>query len=86
MDQIMHQIENRPEVQHKKYKVDFNLENEALFLDFQNKFTKFYIKKKIILGDANAVAVVVKDQLRRNGIRFKYSKVDNDWVEWDDVN
>jgi acetyltransferase-like isoleucine patch superfamily enzyme len=86
MDQIMHQIENRPEVQHKKYKVIFNLENEALFLDFQNKFTKFYISKKIILGDANIVAVVVKDQLRRNGIRFKFSKVDDDWVEWDDLN
>lgn len=44
--------------------------------------TYFDIGKRTITGPASAATEMVKDQLRRNGIRFRYYAKDGDYVPW----
>jgi len=83
INQIIKQIRSRPEIKHEKFEISFNLEKNELFFSYQNKSTNFLLGKKIILGNANFFSKIVKDQLRRNGIRFPFSQAGDIWLKWD---
>jgi acetyltransferase-like isoleucine patch superfamily enzyme len=44
--------------------------------------TQFLIPSRIIEGPANEMTEKIKNQLRRNGIRFKYYPKDGEYVPW----
>jgi len=44
--------------------------------------TIFYIDKRIIIGIADRITEKIKNQLRRNGIRFKYINIDGEYRPW----
>jgi acetyltransferase-like isoleucine patch superfamily enzyme len=44
----------------------------------------FDLEKKIITGNVTDFSEVFKNQLRRNGIRFRFAAKDGSYVHWDD--
>ncbi len=46
------------------------------------RITFFHLQELAIFGDVTMSSVIVKDQLRRNGIRFRYQVVENSWEPW----
>jgi hypothetical protein len=44
--------------------------------------TRFHLRKKIIQGPASRLSVLFKDQLRRNGVRFRFLIKDAKWSPW----
>lgn len=55
-------------------------EGIALYVD--GHLTSFDFKRKTISGTVNGASEVVKEQLRRNGIRFRYYAKDGEYVKW----
>ena len=64
--------------------LNFNIDQESIFLNENGSQTIFKLDEKIILGAATPSSKIVKDQLRRNGIRFKYEIQGRDWAPWKD--
>lgn len=48
----------------------------------EGRLTVFNITSRVIEGTANKASELVKNQLRRNGIRFKYIEKDGEYVPW----
>ncbi len=44
--------------------------------------TSFHLSDKKISGPASRLSVLLKDQLRRNGIRFRFSIKNGEWFAW----
>lgn len=61
---------------------EFHLENDDLVTGLGSQQTRFELQAKRISGAAGAWALLLKDQLRRNGIRFRYQACDGVWVAW----
>ena len=59
-----------------------NTEQKLLTVSEGNNVTVFNLKNLTIKGGVSAVSVSVKDQLRRNGIRFRYEPIDGVWTSW----
>ncbi len=57
-------------------------DNSRVFSKEGIKETVFDLKAKTIQGDATPWAILLKDQLRRNGIRFRYQCLENVFVPW----
>lgn len=49
-----------------------------------NKFTRFDLDNRIITGAATDFTEALKNQLRRNGIRFRYIAKNGVYVSWDE--
>ncbi len=67
-----------------RVEITFNIDQEAVFLNENGLKTIFKLKDKKISGAGSASSIIVKDQLRRNGIRFRYEIHKKDWVPWKD--
>ena len=63
---------------------EFVLEADDLVTAAGAETTRFGLATKTISGAAGPWAVVLKDQLRRNGIRFRYQARDGTWLAWQD--
>lgn len=61
---------------------EFALEGDNLATRCGAEATRFELKAKEMSGAAGDWAVLLKDQLRRNGIRFRYKALDGAWVPW----
>ena len=57
------------------------IDNKITIIE-NGKITDFDLINLTIVGDVSQASVAVKDQLRRNGIRFRYSQDNNSWVAW----
>ena len=57
------------------------IDNKVTVIE-NGKITDFDLINLTILGDVSQASIAVKDQLRRNGIRFRYSQDNNSWVAW----
>lgn len=42
----------------------------------------FHMQRKEIQGIASDLSLLIKDQLRRNGIRFRYEAIEQKWTSW----
>jgi acetyltransferase-like isoleucine patch superfamily enzyme len=70
---LRYSVDHRDEQQ-----ATWKLEDDLLvFDDF-----RFDLKGKVISGKANDWAIILKDQLRRNGIRFRYEPQAGNWSPW----
>lgn len=55
---------------------------DEIHITFEKLNTIFNVKEKSITGAANEFSALVKDQLRRNGIRFRYEIKNAQWHPW----
>jgi acetyltransferase-like isoleucine patch superfamily enzyme len=62
--------------------VNYNYHKGSIDLITEDGNTVFYLPEKTIFGSATKAAIVVKDQLRRNGIRFRFEISDGEWKKW----
>ena len=62
--------------------VEFSYAKNVLRIKEGEKITSFYLQELVISGDVMSSSIIVKDQLRRNGIRFRYQEVGNSWAPW----
>ena len=60
-----------------------NLNDTIDIKNKNNKKTIFDLKQKKIYGDATNISIIIKDQLRRNGIRFRYEPILDKWKSWE---
>ena len=60
----------------------FTYDQNLLSVSEGNNITVFDLKNLTIKGEVSAASVSVKDQLRRNGIRFRYEPIDGVWTSW----
>ena len=62
----------------------FLIEDSSVFLidDMQGHHTTFDLQRKIINGDSDIFSEILKTQLRRHGIRFRYYGKDGKYVRW----
>jgi acetyltransferase-like isoleucine patch superfamily enzyme len=57
-------------------------EGDIIFIDSKDGQTIFDLNEKRITGPATRLSVILKDQLRRNGIRFRFSEKEGIWQAW----
>ena len=65
-----------------KAHVQINYIDNKITVIENDKITDFDLINLTISGDVSQGSIAVKDQLRRNGIRFRYSQNNNIWVAW----
>jgi acetyltransferase-like isoleucine patch superfamily enzyme len=67
-------------------KIVFNLDSESILVSTNKGETVFNLKNKTIQGNEFHISSVLKDQLRRNGIRFRYEWLSHQpteqWSAW----
>ena len=77
---ILDQLKNRSDFNKN---TDIVFKNNILFvLDGESK-SIFDLDKLTIAGQVSSNSVIVKDQLRRHGIRFRYSPMNAEWEPWE---
>lgn len=62
--------------------INHSIEAESIEIDLGGQSTTFYLGAKTITGVPSEASALAKDQLRRNGIRFRLEEVDGQWVKW----
>jgi len=73
---VMDQVEVLP-----SYDVSFEL--DFINVTFKEKSTQFSLKLKTIEGNEFKLSYYIKDQLRRNGVRFRYLFDEERWQKWE---
>lgn len=81
--QILKQINLRLLECSYTYELMFNQSLNAIELRMGDFHTVFDLSQKTVSGDVSEPAIIIKDQLRRNGVRFRYEVVDGKWRAWD---
>ncbi len=61
----------------------FSYNQNLLSVSEEKNVVIFDLKNLTIKGDVSPTSVLVKDQLRRNGIRFRYEPIDGVWKLWE---
>jgi acetyltransferase-like isoleucine patch superfamily enzyme len=84
MNQIFIQTKCRLKKLDSTLKLDFFYEPEAQIttvISFEGK-TEFFMKERALFGPASEPSMMLKDQLRRNGVRFRYGNHNGQWKNW----
>jgi len=68
-----------------KEKYTLFMDESHLTLYYDGKCTIFNLIKKTIDGSANNASEIVKEQLRRNGVRFRYAWYKGEYVSWKEL-
>ena len=83
INSIISQFFNRSDVNSlNKYLIEFDENKEIILFKYSGKTTYFNLTKKEISGSCLNDSGLFKDQLRRNGIRFRFLPGDNEWETW----
>jgi len=82
MDLYISQLKNRSDFD-LKTKLIYN--NNTLQVIDGNSESRFNLQELKIEGDATKNSTIVKDQLRRNGVRFRFAEFNGKWVSWEDL-
>jgi acetyltransferase-like isoleucine patch superfamily enzyme len=80
---IIQDARGRRELNGEEFFFAWNESTEILEIGFQSNVTLFDFIRRRIDGSVNDVSIAVKDQLRRNGIRFRYCVVGQEWICWE---
>jgi len=80
--QIIEQFQNRLPKISSKYQIDYLEAENTIKLTTKDYITIFDLKNKTLQGPVTDIVVLLKDQLRRNGVRFPYSDQSGMWVKW----
>ena len=78
---IIDQMNDRPEIRRNSFDLRTDWD-KTLILSCSNEEAIFDLASKVISGSAFHEAVILKDQLRRNGVRFRYVCRETGWVSW----
>ena len=65
-----------------EYEINFLEKEEIIFFKYKNQKTSFFLVNKEITGSCINNSKIFKDQLRRNGIRFRYQENKDKWEPW----
>lgn len=82
IDNILFQAKHRNDFKVDDFHSEFDLSREVLTIICEKETTAFDIRNRIIEGKASSGAIIVKDQLRRNGIRFRFYANEGKWKNW----
>jgi acetyltransferase-like isoleucine patch superfamily enzyme len=83
VNSIISQFFDRKEINNSnEYEIDFIENEEIILFKHNNQKTSFNIVKKEISGSCMNNSFIFKDQLRRNGIRFRFFQNLNKWEPW----
>jgi len=77
------QLLNRLKDNNYSSEIIIDKDKYLIILNIEKKITIFDLKLKKITGYYSTQANLIKDQLRRNGIRFRYEEVNSKWHPWD---
>jgi len=66
----------------EEYELKYDDRKEVIICMLNKKSCFFYLREKIIDGYVTKLSRIVKDQLRRNGIRFRYKESGEFWEKW----
>jgi len=77
------QIKNRLLDNNIIVEVSNDVNNNCIILQSEFEITKFDLAQKIITGHYSKASYLAKDQLRRNGIRFRFEGIDGSWNKWE---
>jgi len=64
-------------------RIRFIGQKNSILVELGSRTSAFSIDAKRIVGDEGEVSAVLKDQLRRNGVRFRYEFDGRNWVGWE---
>ena len=80
--ELVTQVTSR--LSHLKYafELNFNAETGIVCICTEKSKAVFDVKNKRISGDVSEASKVLKDQLRRNGVRFRYEEKNQKWASW----
>jgi acetyltransferase-like isoleucine patch superfamily enzyme len=59
------------------------MKHDEIHLEYKGETTIFDIPARVIHGAANIPSETTKDQLRRNGVRFRYIAKDGEYKQWE---
>jgi carbonic anhydrase/acetyltransferase-like protein (isoleucine patch superfamily) len=59
-------------------------DDESILVVVSVHTTQFHVPTREITGPANLHSITLWNQLRRNGLRFPYRRVESEWVPWKD--
>jgi acetyltransferase-like isoleucine patch superfamily enzyme len=62
--------------------ISFDDRNDLFRVKNKTSETVFDVNKKEIFGNEKYISEVLKDQLRRNGVRFRYEYRASAWLKW----
>ena len=79
---IISQIANRCDKSFETAILRFDILNETLCVEAPSGLTHFDLLQRKISGKVNKISLLTKDQLRRNGIRFRFFDNDGVWHPW----
>ena len=80
---IISQFFDRNEIKNSdEYEIDFIESEETIIFKHNNLTTYFNLISKQITGFSNNNSNYFKDQLRRNGIRFRFIQTKDKWEYW----
>ena len=66
----------------EEYELKYDDRKYVIICMLNKKSCFFYLREKIIDGYVTKLSRIVKDQLRRNGIRFRYKESGEFWEKW----
>lgn len=84
IDQIFHKVRLRFEStsETKNYELHYSSKQDSIVCRYGKRESKFGLRDKVIDGYVTSLSRIMKDQLRRNGIRFRYGEDGGIWVNW----
>ncbi len=84
IDDIIVQTKKRLEQDENAHQVNFlfSPSQNTLLIKNNQAETLFYLAEKKIYGNEKEATLILKDQLRRNGIRFRYEWTKDEWTAW----
>ena len=62
--------------------IEFAYNDNVLSISDKGNIVSFNLKNLVINGVVTEASIEVKDQLRRNGIRFRFEPLDGEWAPW----
>ena len=83
LERLVDQISFRLNDEDINFTISAEFCDNMVVVDSDNKSTKFDLLNKIISGEYSKASSLAKDQLRRNGIRFRYENLNGFWTSWD---
>ncbi len=62
-----------------------NFDDNRIIVIYDGSITSFFLEERRIVGNANSATEIVKEQLRRNGVRFRYAWFKGKYVSWEEL-
>lgn len=87
LNDILFQALKRFSFDHHSTNIETNFEakvtsSKEIFVKYEELTTRFFVEERRIEGEEFFLSQIIKDQLRRNGIRFRFLFKDQTWQAW----